>query len=56
MNNNYRIIPETSDDQAITKHFADQDGIRTAVVRAIRYCQRLRQAQMKEERKRGYWT
>jgi hypothetical protein len=34
----YRSIPETSDDQAVTKHFADKGFIRLAVIRAIRQC------------------
>jgi hypothetical protein len=36
--NNARAVPETSDDQAVTKHFADKTFIRLAVIRAIRYC------------------
>ena len=42
MNPSYRPVPETSDDQAVTKHFADKGFIRLAVIRAIRHCHYMR--------------
>jgi hypothetical protein len=38
MNKSYRPVPETPDDQAVTRHFANSGPIRLAVIRAIRYC------------------
>ena len=42
MSPSYRPVPETSDDQAVTKHFADKSFIRLAVIRAIRHCHYMR--------------
>ena len=42
MSPSYRPVPETSDDQAVTKHFADKGFIRLAVIRAIRHCHYMR--------------
>jgi hypothetical protein len=42
MSPSYKAVPETSDDQVVTKHFSDKTFIRLAVIRAIRYCHYIR--------------